>query len=563
MKFNQFSYSRPDMDDLKKQFEGLLNRFETAGSFEEQITAMNHISELRSSFECQARIARTRYTINTADDFYKKEQGFMDENLPVYQGMIKRFYEALVKSSYKKELEQKHGTQLLKLADLRVKTYSDEVLEDLKQENKLTSEYVNLVASAKIPFEGGELTLSQLSPYIQSADRETRKKAFLASNGFYSQHQVQFDEIYDKLVKLRAGIARKLGYKNFVELGYDRMSRTDYNAADVKVFRDQVKNVIVPLCTELKKKQHERIGTPEFYYYDETFQFPDGNPKPQGDSDWIVEKAQKVFEELSSETGEFFAFMTENELMDLGSKKGKAAGGYCTYFSTYQSPFIFTNFNGTDNDVRVLLHEIGHAYQMHSSRGYEVPEYQFPTLEACEIHSMSMEFLTYPSMKELFEGDTDKYLYSHLTGAVEFIPYGVAVDEFQHFVYENPDATPEERRQEWSRLEKVYLPHRDFAGLQYLENGGFWQRQGHIYKSPFYYIDYTLAQICALQFWKRSVEDADGAWKDYDRLCKLGGSLPFTALVKEAGLKSPFTDGCVAEVIEEVRSFLGTEAAMK
>ncbi|MFC7371646.1 M3 family oligoendopeptidase [Fictibacillus iocasae] len=560
MKFSQFAYKRPNLNEVKVSFNKHLVQFKEAKTFEEQEVAMSSISMIRSEFESMAKIARTRYTINTADEFYKKEQAFMDENLPVYQGLIKTFYEALTTSAFQREIEETHGKQLLKLAELRVKTYSDEVLEDLKLENKLTSEYVNLVASAKIEFDGRELTLAQFAPYMQSEKRETRHQAYLAGGAFFSSHEERFDEIYDKLVKLRTNIAHKLGYKSYVQLGYDRMSRTDYNAADVKVFRDQVRDVIVPLCTELKNKQHERIGTPEFYYYDETFEFPDGNPKPQGDVDWIVERAQSVFQELSDETGRFFAFMTENELMDLHSKKGKAAGGYCTYFSTYQSPFIFTNFNGSDNDIRVLLHEIGHAYQMHASRGYEVPEYQFPTLEACEIHSMSMEFLTYPSMKDFFEGDTEKYLYSHLTGAVEFIPYGVAVDEFQHFVYENPDATPQERRQEWSRLEKIYLPHRNYAGLEYLENGGFWHRQGHIYKSPFYYIDYTLAQICALQFWKRSREDQAAAWRDYDRLCKLGGSLAFTELVKEAGLTSPFHAGCVEDVVQEVRSFLGMHA---
>ncbi|WNB92217.1 M3 family oligoendopeptidase [Bacillus sp. NEB1478] len=556
MKFSEFTYERPDINNLKSAFEEAVKIFREASSADEQNEAMKKVVSLRNSFESMARLAKIRHTIDTEDVFYKDEQAFMDENLPVYQGMVTAFHEALVASPYKAELEQKWGSQLFRLAELKVKTYSDDVLEDLKQENKLSSEYVKVMASAKIEFDGKELNLAQLAPYVQSPDRETRKAAAFAGNQFLKSNEERFDTIYDELVKLRTKIAHKLGYNNFTELAYDRMGRTDYNASDVKVFRDQVKEIIVPLCTKLKERQQKRIGLDEFKFYDEPFSFTTGNPKPQGDANWIVERAKKAFSGLSTETGAFFNYMAEDELMDLESKKGKAPGGYCTFIHDYQAPFIFTNFNGSDNDVRVLLHEIGHAFQMYTSRGYEVPEYQFPTLEACEIHSMSMEFLTYPWMEELFQQDTEKYLYSHLTGAVEFIPYGVAVDEFQHFVYDNPDATPAERRKMWSALEKTYLPHRDFDGLEYLENGGFWHRQGHIFRSPFYYIDYTLAQICALQFWKLSVEDRDRAWEDYFALCQKGGSLPFTKLVEEAGLISPFEKGCVASVVGEVEKFI-------
>ncbi|WP_137791209.1 M3 family oligoendopeptidase [Bacillus sp. E(2018)] len=558
MKFSEFTYERPDVASLKTEFEEAVQVFKDASSADEQNEAMKKVVALRNSFESKARLAKIRHTINTEDAYYKEEQAFMDENLPVYQGMVTAFHEALVQSPFKDELESKWGGQLFRLAELKVKTYSEDVLEDLKQENKLSSEYVKVMASAKIEFDGKELNLAQLSPYVQSENRETRKAASIAANAFLSSNQEKFDSIYDELVTLRTGIAKKLGYSTFTELAYDRMGRTDYNAADVKIFREQVKEIIVPLCTKLKKRQQKRIGLHAFKFYDEPFSFTTGNPKPQGDAEWIVNQSKQVFSGLSQETGAFFNYMAEDELMDLESKSGKAPGGYCTYLQDYTAPFIFTNFNGSDNDVRVLLHEIGHAFQMYTSRVFEVPEYQFPTLEACEIHSMSMEFLTYPWMDKLFGKDTEKYLYSHLTGAVEFIPYGVAVDEFQHFVYDNPDASASERRTKWRDLEKTYLPHRDYDGLEYLENGGFWHRQGHIFRSPFYYIDYTLAQICALQFWKRAGENSDRAWEDYFALCQKGGSLPFTKLVEEAGLISPFEKGCVASVVGEVEKFIAT-----
>jgi len=242
--------------------------------------------------------------------------------------------------------------------------------------------------------------------------------------------------------------------------------------------------------------------------------------------------------------------------MDQINRKGKATGGYCTYIGAFQSPFIFSNFNGTSGDIDVLTHEAGHAFQVYSSRNIGINEYNWPTYEACEIHSMSMEFFTWPWMSLFFEEDTEKYWFSHLANAICFLPYGVAVDEFQHVVYENPDLSPQARNKAWKAIEQKYLPHRDYDGQSYLESGAYWQKQTHIFASPFYYIDYTLAQICAFQFWSRDRNDHATAWKDYVSLCQQGGSRSFLELVKLAGLESPFQPGCLQQVMEPLKSWL-------
>ncbi|TCL49249.1 M3 family oligoendopeptidase [Thermolongibacillus altinsuensis] len=359
-------------------------------------------------------------------------------------------------------------------------------------------------------------------------------------------------------MKVRTNMAKKLGFENFVELGYARLGRTDYNAEMVAKFREQVKEFIVPIAVKLRERQQERIGVDKLKYYDEAFAFKTGNPTPKGDAKWIIENGKKMYQELSPETDEFFRFMIDHELMDLVAKKGKASGGYCTYIENYKAPFIFSNFTGTSSDIDVLTHEAGHAFQVYESRHFEIPEYNWPTLEACEIHSMSMEFFTWPWMELFFKEDTEKYKFNHLSSALLFLPYGVAVDEFQHFVYENPDITPAERKQAWREIEKKYMPTRDYDGNDYLERGGFWQRQSHIYTTAFYYIDYTLAQICAFQFWKRSRENYKEAWNDYVKLCREGGSKPFTELVRVANLISPFEDGCVQSVVGEIECWLNS-----
>lgn len=543
---------------MEEKFNTLLEQFVNAVNAEEQAKAMDEINKLRSYVETMSAIAQVRHTINTTDEFYKAEQDFYDEVGPVFKGMITKYYEALVNSKFRSELETKWGKQLFNIAELTLKTFSPEVIEDLQLENKLSSEYTKLIASAKIFFEGEERNLPQLVPFQLSTDREMRKKANEAKYNFMKENEEKLDQIYDELVKVRTRIAHKLGYKNFVELGYARLTRTDYNAEMVANFRKQVEEYIVPVATRLKERQRKRIGVDELKYYDDRFSFKTGNPTPKGDPEWIINNGKKMYSELSPETEEFFNFMLDHELMDLVSKKGKASGGYCTFFPEYKAPFIFSNFNGTAGDIDVLTHEAGHAFQVYLSRDYQIPEYNWPTLEACEIHSMSMEFFTWPRMELFFKEDTDKYKFSHLSEGLLFIPYGVAVDEFQHFVYENPEATPTERKRAWREIEKKYLPHRNYEGNEYLENGGFWHQQGHIFNSPFYYIDYTLAQICAFQFWKKMHENREAAWADYVHLCKQGGSKPFTELVKEAKLISPFEDGCVKSVIGVIEDWLNS-----
>jgi M3 family oligoendopeptidase len=556
LKFSEYPYQRPDMEGAKVKFGELLERFEQAGSLVEQAQVLEELNLYRGEFESMRDLAYVRHTVDTNDAFYEAEQAFFDEAEPVYQGLITDYYRKLIGSRYRKELEEEWGTQLFKLAELSLSTFKPEVVADLQAENKLVSEYVKLLASAKISFRGEELNLSQLTPFKQSTDRETRKEASEAGYRFFQENGDRFDELYDQLVKLRTEIARKLGFSTFTELAYARLNRTDYGPEDVARFRKQVEEQIVPVAQKLKERQRVRIGVDKLKYYDDKFSYATGNAKPHGGKDWILERGLQMYKELSPETDEFFRFMMDTGLLDLESKAGKASGGYCTHFPIYKAPFIFANFNGTSHDIDVLTHEAGHAFQYYMSRSYLPPEYHFPTLEACEIHSMSMEFLTWPWMELFFEEETEKYKFTHLSESLLFIPYGVAVDEFQHAMYERPELTPKERKQVWREIEKKYLPHLDYSENGYLEEGGFWQQQRHIYNSPFYYIDYTLAQLCAFQFWVKARQDREAAWEDYLRLCKAGGSKPFTELVKLAALVSPFEKGCVGSVIGEIEAYL-------
>jgi M3 family oligoendopeptidase len=555
-KFSELEYRRPDIELVQSQFHKLLNKFDTASDVATQEATINEINDLRSDFQTSASLASVRNTIDTSNQYYELEQEFFDETEPLFRDLNIQFYRSLGKSPFNKELRAKFGNQLFDIADVSLRSFDVSIINDMKEENKLGTEYSKLVASAEVEFNGAKLNLSALEPFTQSTDREVRKKAVEANYNFWASKADRFDDVFDRSVKVRTRIAKKLGYNNFVELGYDRMLRTDYKAEDVQKFRQQVIDHVVPLSIELRERQAKRLGLDKLKFHDLPLSFNSGNATPKGSPEWIIENGKKMYAELSPETKEFFDFMNEYELMDLVNKKNKQAGGYCTTFSKYKAPFIFSNFNGTSHDIDVLTHEAGHAFQCYQSRNNAIEEYLWPTYEACEIHSMSMEFFAWPWMENFFKEDTDKYKFSHLAAAILFLPYGCAVDEFQHIIYENPDYTPQQRNDVWLEMEKKYRPYVDYDGNEYLMGGGFWKRQGHIYRSPFYYIDYCLAQICALQFWSRSRSDFKSAWADYLTLCKAGGSQSFLNLVKLANLNNPFNETTVMPVIAEVKAWL-------
>nr|WP_300001948.1 M3 family oligoendopeptidase [Tissierella sp.] len=556
IKFKDYKYERPDLESLSKRFETLIEEFKDAENVEAQNEVIRKINKIRNNIETMASLVSIRHSIDTRDEFYEKENNFIDENSPKFSELTSKFYKELVNSEFREELEKTWGSQVFDLADLELETFSPEIMEDLVKENKLVTEYNKLIASAKLDFQGKIRNLSDMRPFLESKDRSVRKEASETLWSFFEDNEEEFDRIYDELVKVRDKMAKTLGFKNYVEMGYKRLGRSDYDAEMVKNYRDQVLEDLVPVVNELGDRQAKRLGMEAMKYYDEPLEYTSGNATPKGDEEWILDHGNTMYRELSPETDRFFSFMRDKELLDLMSKEGKMAGGYCTIIPDYESPFIFSNFNGTSGDIDVLTHEAGHAFQVFMSMGFELPEYKFPTLEACEIHSMSMEFLTWPWMELFFEDEVDKYKFSHLAGAISFIPYGVSVDEFQHFVYENPDASPDERKSKWREIEKKYLPSRDYEENDFLNSGTYWFKQGHIFSSPFYYIDYTLAQVCAFQFWIKNQEDKKQAWEDYLRLCKAGGSKSFLDLVDLAKLDNPFVDGTIKRTVGPLKEWL-------
>ena len=557
LKFQDMPYVRPDINEVRACYERVTEKILNAASYDEARAAFFELQDAETETGTMMSLAHTRNTIDTADPYYEGEVKYLNAEFARLMPLQKAYREAMASSPYRADFEKEFGPQMFKMIDAGIKTGSPLIIEETIRSGELTQAYQKTTALANTQFRGEKCNFYGLLKHMESTDRAERKEAFEAWAALYAQIAPTLDAQYDELVQLRAKMAEKLGFKSFTDMAYLQRRRFDYTQEDVKAFREQVKNVITPAVDRLRRAQQKRLGVEKLKYYDEALIFPEGNADPIGTKDELIAKAQKMYREMSQETGEFFDFMTEYELFDLETRPTKRMGGYCTSFAKYKAPFIFSNFNGTSADVDVLTHEAGHAFQGYlGMRSIPVSMLKGSTSEINEIHSMAMEHFAYPWMESFFGENNDKYLYAHLLGALAVIPYMCCVDEFQHRVYEKPGMTAMERRAVWREIEKTYMPWRDYDGVEFLEEGGFWMQKQHIFLYPFYYIDYALAQMGAFELYGRMKEDKSVAWQDYLRLCRAGGTKGYFDLLKVANLSNPFHAGsvevAVGHVIEEL-----------
>lgn len=558
MKFSEMKYERPDLTAVCSELSGLTDQLKNAQDYETAREVFLNQDRLCDHIGTVGTIASIRHDINTKDPFYKEENEFWLAAYPQLQEYMQDFTDALLDSPFRPQFEKEFGSILFLNGEIARKAFSADNIEDMQKENQLAQDYENLLAGAQVPFEGNHYTLSQMHPFQNDADDERRLSAWKAVGQWYKDNQPELDRIYDELVHLRDGMGKRMGYEGYTTLGYYRMQRNCYTKEDIAKFREAVVKYVVPVTEKIYKAQAARLGKSyPLNFADAELEFRSGNATPQGSADDIIRAGTKFYDELSPETSEFFHTMMDQELMNLLSTEGKAGGGYCTTLGDYQVPFIFANFNGTQGDVEVITHEAGHAFEAWLNRRRVPSSTIWPSLEACECHSMSMEFFGQEWADDFFGPDADKYRYSHVAGALKFIPYGTAVDHFQHEVYEHPEMTPAERHAVWKKLCGIYMPWYRLDGeIPFFSDGEHWQLKHHIYSSPFYYIDYCLAQTISLEFWAMIREDLHAAWKKYMDYTSLGGSDTWTNLLKKAELNSPFDGTTLKDIAATAEEYL-------
>ncbi len=557
--FRDLKYTRPDLDKFTEIIKNARLRLMTAKTIEAADEALGEYEIAISSFDTQYALCQILHDLDTSNEFYNDEIEFFDEASARVQELSSALLSGLLTSPCAESLKAKYGPMIFRKAKNQKEIISSEIIDDLTEESRLENEYSQKQSEAEIPFKKKNLNLSLIQPYLQSTDRNVRRESHIALDRYYMSRKETYDKIYDDLVNVRTAAAQKLGYNNFTELGYKRMERYDYTREDVAAFRDNIKKYIVPLTQQIRKLQQERLGVDRLMFHDLPCLFAEGNPTPVVSKDTYEEAAGQFFRTMFGATPSFFDVLSEHGYTDLLSRPVKSTGGYCMYLEDYCIPFIFMNGNGTFDDVATVVHEGGHAYAaLQGAESSPFVECLSPTLETCEIHSTSMEYMSYPFMDIFYGKQAEQYCELHMTDGLLFLPYGCMVDEFQHIIYDNPHMTPDERHEIWKMLEQTYQPF-----INYDENdtpfhalGGAWMKKDHIFTTPFYYIDYCLSQICALELWDESRTDIKEALEKYNTLCQLGGSDTFLNLIKRSGLESPFKLDVIKRLAFKCASFL-------
>ena len=558
MKFNEMTYTRPDIGALLARCKELAAKAAAAPDGDALVRLYNEQSEAFAEYNTAANLANIHYTCDTRDAYWKAEQDFFDANGPAVTNASVEISRAFLANPHVDALTEKFGTTCVAGMKNAVLGMDDRTVELQQQFNALVSRYQQIYGGALVELDGKQLTIPQLGPYKEDLDPAVRRAAYEAEAGYFDAHRAELDELYGQIVQNLNAQARVMGYHDYSELSYVRMNRIGYGPEEIRKFRDQVANDVVPQLQKVMALRAKRTGIAHPAFTDLPILFRDGNPKPIPGYKARMDAARTMYHELSPETAEFIDFMQDNELFDVESRPGKMSGGYMTSLPSYKAPFIFANWNDTSGDVDVLTHECGHAFEGYvAERDPAIPaDLECPGMESAEIHSMAMEFLTAPWHHLLFGRDTDKYALLHAEDSFVFLAYGCEVDEFQHIMYQNPDLTPDERNAEWLKLEKKYRPWIDFDNLPFYGRGAGWQRQLHIYECPFYYIDYCLSTMAALQFFLLSLTDHKDAWARYLRLVRRAGTASYTELLETAGLKVPFEEGSIKGIAQQMTDWL-------
>lgn len=559
VKIKDLPYKRYTYEQAKQSYDEFFAAAEKATCADDVLAAREkYVLTANSAYATAYSLANARFTQNTRDEFYDGEVTYYDEVSPAVTGLGVRYIDVMLSSPFRKELQAKLGDVLYRTFEFEKASYDDKIEEEVKLENAYSTEYVKLLSTVECDFNGEKKPLSYVRGFLEDKDRDVRKAAAESIGKAMQAHAAEFDDVFDRLVRIRNKMAKKLGYKNFTELGYYRRGRIDYDRAAVEKFRQNVVAAITPVVAELKADVAKKLGIEDFKVYDDNVYSKDEVPVRDCSVDEFFTRAKEMYSSMDKDLSSLFDRMVAEEAFDVLPRDGKTGGGYCTTFEDFCKIFILANFNGASGDIDVITHEFGHAVAMDYAMRKDHDELSIGGCETAECHSMSMEFLAWPYMDKFFGRLASDYRKKHLSDALTFIPYGCIVDEFQHEVYDNPDMTPAERNALYLRLSKKYRPYLSYDGIPYLESGTRWQYQAHIFESPFYYIDYCLAETVALGFLALSRKDYSLALEKYKEMCKTGGDKFFSDIVKTAGIAYPFGDGTLKALADDMKEVLAS-----
>ena len=554
--FKDLQYVRPNFDEVNESIVRLTDGAKKARNFEELKGIIKDFEVVYGSLHTNLAIAMIRAYLDSSDEYYNGEmqEGMQKEATLNYND----FYKAILNSPFKEDINKEFGKQyLLKLSDsINLKSKGTDLIE---KEQELIFKYQKLKATLRIDFKGQSLSEGEIRKYMTNEDRSIRKEATDSLNKAYMENKKGFGDILNELVKVRNEIAKANGFDSFADYMNLEKGRRDYGQRELLDFVSNIKEELKDILLQTSKDQAKRLGLKRLAYYDKGISFIDGNAKPIGDGKVLLEKAKEMYKDLGSDISELYNEMVDKNYIDVDQSPNKISGmGFCTELYTLNFPYIFGNCNGTIHDVDVLTHEIGHAYQMYLSLKKQ-PLYTYTSMpnDVAEIPSKAMEHFTQDYAELFFGEDTKKFKFQFLVKALdELISYS-AIHEFESWLYENEEATLEEKADKYFEGVKTIDPGVDYSEVDEIEAGqGLLFRSMGVYMFPFYLISYAISAISAMELAKRMSEDKNATWEDYKSLCSSGGSLPYYELLKTANLSSPFEKETIKNSIGYIKGKL-------
>lgn len=557
-KLSEIKLPKPSSETIKDLYDDHIDRVKNAECADDVLEVIFENNILVRRVKEQIEIINIRHAMDTLDERYAADQKWADEYSPVFDNLQLSFKEAVYDSPFRDDIESQIGQMYFIKTEVKKKTVSEDIIPLRQREQELIDEYDNILFESKKTVAGKTNSFIDLQELFSHDDRNIRKEAFRAFSEVLSENEDRLEKVWDELVKVRTQIANTLGYDSYVPVGYLERERLDYGREEVAKFRQQVVDEIVPLCNRLYEAQAKRLGIDAVMAYDENYVFPDGNAKPLGDAEFMMQQVISMLREMSPETDEFITYILDHELIDYKPRPEKAFREFYILLSYRKAPFMFEHFTGSAEDVQYLSEGLGHAFASYrASRKQPLEEYYFPSSEITEINAMSMIQFVNKYADRLFGEDAWKYEFGNLQYFMTFIPFGVAVDEFQHICYDNPNLTPKERTNEWHKLEQKYMPWRKYDDDdEFMKRGGYWYHKFHFFYVPLYYIEYALATVNAMEMYRKYIERPGTAWKEYLELVDVGGSKGYHEILKQANLTPVYEEGAVRNAIGYVKNFL-------
>ena len=534
----------PFMNDLRDRKLSCSNCLETF------IADRSSLSEVIS--EARARLY-IDMTCHTDDEEIQKSWMQFVENvqpkLSEYSDILNR---RLVEHESLDDLPERFGI-LVKGIKTDIAIFREENIPLSTRVTKLVTEYNEICGAQMVEFDGEQKTFAQMAIYFENTDRKIREDAWKAVSERRFEDNERVSEIYDELIQIRHKIATNAGFEGFQQYMFASMHRFDYSIEDCLEFHESIETVCQPLRHRTDGERMRDLGVDSLRPWDMGVDVKGRPPlQPFNDVQEMVDGCSRIFHNMSEELGNYFDQLDANDCLDLDSRKGKAPGGYQYYLQKSRLPFIFMNAAGTQRNIETMIHEAGHAFHSFYSGHLDLIHERDSPIEFAEVASMSMELLTHPHWEEFYDNkDADRARRKHLEDIISFMPWMATIDAFQHWVYANPNHSREERAEKWLELGERFGPKVDMTGFEDIHKVS-WQRQGHLFGVPFYYVEYGIAQLGALQMWKYHRRDTQDALDRYKAGLSLGYTRGLTELFQASGLELSFSESYVGELIGEI-----------